>query len=61
MNVSLSGFTPLTNSDAINIAGGGFAYDVGRAIRFYIMASGGPAGYAAAVGECIALSYLNKQ
>ncbi len=61
MNVSLSGFTPVTNSDAINITGGGFAYDVGRAIRYLIIASGGLAGQVDAIAECIALSYLNRQ
>lgn len=58
MNVSPSGFTPVAASESLQISGGGFAYDVGRCVRFAgIFLFGGQ------TGPCVAVIdwYCNSQ
>ena len=55
-------FTTLDADQLVVINGGGFAYDVGRVLRFFVMSGGGhdPAMMLNAVGDWIANDVANN-
>jgi bacteriocin-like protein len=63
-NAMESGKFKLLNEDQLTeINGGGFAYDVGRVIRFFIMAAPGnnPAMTSYAINDWVANGMLNEE
>ena len=50
MENQLSQFTPMNEAMLLEINGGGFAYDVGRALRFLLLM--GPSGTNTAIATC---------
>jgi hypothetical protein len=55
INVFPNEFTPVTASETLQINGGGFAYDVGFALRFMALSLGTPYTRAEAIFEAIIL------
>ena len=53
------GFKDLSQVELSAIGGEGFAYDVGRFLRFVTLTSGGFGGYAEAVADIVVLDVLD--
>ena len=51
-------FTDLSPAELSAIGGEGFAYDVGRFLRFVTLVNGGLGGYAQAVAEIVVLDVI---
>jgi hypothetical protein len=62
LNVSITGLTPLSDSETMNVSGGSFAYDVGRVLRFIGIASSNQVyGVGLACIDWCITSALNEQ
>ena len=58
LDIQSQGFRELSTEEQQIYSGGGFAYDVGRLIRFLVIGAGGMGGPANAIGDAAYVSTL---